>query len=85
MKKIIPVILVSALVLGIMMLTGCGETLSETTTGGLNLDESLMSGIDEGITDVSEALTDLSDEMTDEGEETNEDLPEDTTVSEAQQ
>ena len=39
MKKFFPVLLVLSLALGLLFLTGCGDTLSQETTDGLNLEE----------------------------------------------
>lgn len=86
MKKIIPIILVAALALSFLLLTGCGETLDQTTTDGLNLGETVESGLDEALTDMSEELTDMSDKMTENADDesvknTDEALDADTTVS----
>lgn len=84
MKKIIPVLLVLSLALGLLFLTGCGDTLSQETTDGLNLEETLESGVDEMITDLTDELTDMAEDMTDMAEDltsaTDEALPQDTTV-----
>lgn len=84
MKKIIPVLLVLSLMLGLLFLTGCGETLSQETTDGLNIGEDLESGLDEAVTELTDELTDMSEDMTDVTDDltsgTDEALPQDTTV-----
>lgn len=84
MKKLIPIVLVLSLLLGLLFLTGCGDTLSQETTDGLDLEETIMSGMDEMITDLTDELTDMAEDMTDAAEEltsgTDEALPQDTTV-----
>lgn len=84
MKKIIPVLLVLSLLLGLLFLTGCGETLSQETTNGLNIGEDLESGLDEAITDMTDELTDISEDLTDITDEitsvADEILPQNTTI-----
>ena len=84
MKKFIPVLIVLSLLLGLLFLTGCGETLSQETTDGLNLEETLESGLDEMVTDLTDELTEMAEDMTDMAEDltsaTDEALPQDTTV-----
>lgn len=87
MKKFIPILIVMSLLLSLLLLTGCGggDTLSQETTDGLNIGETLESGLDEAITDLTDEMTDMAEDMTDMEDEimsdTDEALPQDTTVA----
>ena len=81
MKKIVAIIIAGVLALGMLFLTGCGATLDDATTDGMSLGETVESGLDEVLTDMSDVLTDSPSESESAGESSTADnMPEDTTV-----